>query len=366
MAIVVGVTTAAPAVLLVTALSRLVDDVGRLCAAVGLGLLVVADVDAAGVAWWSAPLVLLGEDAAAVGVPRRRPAVVLVATSAGPQGRVWRWAVDAGAEHVALLPEAEPWLLERLSAVEASAGPPGRTVGVMAGCGGGGASTLATALACAASVRGSVLLVDADPLGGGLDLLIRADGAPGLVWSDLGGVRGPVQPSVLRDALPMVAGLSLLGWGPAGSERSGPGGEAVDAVLGSARRSHDVVVVDLPRQGGAEWVAALRRLDLLLVVVPLELRAAVAASRLLPQVRAQVPDVRLVARGPGVAGLDAATVADVLGVPMAGSWRAQPRLAAVLDRDGLRPGRAMRGGLVASAGKLLDAVLAEPARAGVE
>lgn len=350
-------TTRTPAVLLVTGRPGLCDEVERLAAAVGVTLRCVPDVEAAGAHWWGAGLVLLGEDAAGRGVPRRRPGVVVLAVEPVPD-RAWRWAVGVGAEHVAVLPEAQPWLVERMGDLAGGAPRAAPVVGVVAGRGGGGASTLAAALACQATARGSVLLVDADPCGPGLDVVLGAESAPGLRWADLASVSGPVRPEVLREALPVAEGVSLLVRGAAGGRTAEPGPDAVDAVLGSARRSHDLVVVDLPRQDGPERAAALRRVDTVLLVVPAEVRAAVAATHVLPGLMAGVADVRLVVRGPSPAGLTAQAVADVLDVPLVCSMRSQPGLAAQLERGGPPVRTGSRGPLATACRRVLEELLA--------
>lgn len=349
-------TSRTPQVLLVSGRPGLRAEVERLTAAVGVVLHWVPDVEAAGAHWWGAGLVLLGDDAAGRGVPRRRPGVVVLAADPVPD-RAWRWAVDVGAEHVAVLPDAEPWLVDRLGDLVGGAERRAPLVGVVGGRGGAGASTLAAALASAATARGSVLLVDADPCGPGLDLLLGGETAPGLRWPDLVGVSGPVRPAVLLDALPVVEGISLLAWGPASGRGAEPGPGAVDALLRSARRSHDLVVVDLPRQGGVERAAALQRLDTVLVVVPAEVRAAVAATHVLPGLVAHVADVRLVVRGPSPAGLSADAVADVLELPLACSMRSQPGLAAQLERGGPPVRVGSRGPLASACRRLLDDLL---------
>lgn len=346
-----------PTVLLVSGRPAVTSAVADLAAAVGVELRCLPDVESAGALWWRADLVLLGDDAAGRGVPRRRPGVVLVAAGDLDE-RAWRWAVDVGAEQVAVLPDAEAWLVERLGDLLHTRGP-APVLGVVGGRGGAGASTLAAALACAAAPDRSVLLVDGDPRGGGLDLLLGAETAPGLRWADLAGVDGPVRPSVLVEALPVAERVSLLAWGHGEPAGAAVGPVAAESVLRSARRSHDLVVVDLPRQGGPLTDALLRSLDTLLMVVPAEVRATVAATRLLPDLLAHVADVRLVVRGPAPAGLPAAVVADALELPLACAMRSQPGIGAALERGG-SPARAGGRGPLSAACRRLLSHLAEP------
>ena len=64
----------------------------------------------------------------------------------------------------------------------ATTGLRGEVVAVIGGCGGAGASLFAVALAQAAT---DALLVDLDPWGGGIDLLVGGEATPGLRWPDL-------------------------------------------------------------------------------------------------------------------------------------------------------------------------------------
>ena len=120
----------------------------------------------------------------------------------------WASAVELGAERVAVLPDDESWLLARAAAAVRSPVERGWLVAVGGSCGGAGASTVATAVALAAAP--GVLLVDGDPWGGGLDLLLGAERADGLRWPDLAGLRGRVAGDALLAALPEVAGVHVL------------------------------------------------------------------------------------------------------------------------------------------------------------
>ncbi|WP_432484391.1 septum site-determining protein Ssd [Kineococcus esterisolvens] len=291
------------------------------------------------------PLLLVGTGTPAqrVADARARGAAEVVLVGCAPVGpEWWRHAAEVDADHAALLPEAEPWLLDRL--VDAAGGPrpAGRVVGVVGGSGGGGASVLAAALATACAAAGDVLLLDADPLSGGLDLLVGADQVPGLRWGDLAGVSGRLRPDVLRSTVRLDEGLHLL----TGDRRTGtgPSPEALAAVLGAARSAFTTTVVDLPR-GRLEHLGpeVLRACCEVLVVAPATTRAAAAACCTVDEVRrlagAAAPDVRLVLRDVG-SGADAEVLADVVGAPLAASLRAERDLEASLERgEGLPTGR---------------------------
>ncbi len=341
-----------PPTLLVTDDERLVEEVSSLASASGVSVAVTAAAAAAAPAWESAPLVLLGEDALERPVPSRRPGV-LVLTSDGPGGEeLWRSALLAGAEQVLSLPDERAALLRRLGDVaEVPGHGEGRCVAVLGVRGGVGTSPLATALAHraarAAHHGAATLLVDTDLLGGGLDLAVGLEDAPGLRWGDLSQARGSVRGLVLAQSLPRRGSLAVLASG--GQPGTGPlRGDVVEAVLRAARPHHGAVVVDVARGADAITAAALTVADVLLLLVPRDIGAVVAARRVLEVLDPVVADVRLVLRaglGPGPGGpLPAAAVVDELGVPPAVVLAHDRGLAAALGR-GEVAGTARRGPL---------------------
>lgn len=154
--------------LIVTEDAALLDDLLRLCAAAGAEPEVHHGVPEHKGGWEGAPLILVGDDAAArVRGGTRRPGVYLVGRDQDDPD-VWQRAVEIGAEYVLRLPDAESWLVERIADVAEGAGDQALTVGVIGGRGGAGASTLACALAVTAARSGQrTVLIDGDPLGGG-------------------------------------------------------------------------------------------------------------------------------------------------------------------------------------------------------
>ena len=343
--------------LLITTDPLLLDDVLRLAAVAGVEVEVAPDPAAARRPWSGAPVVLLGADlvaaCAAARLPRR-PQVVLVGRDLDDAG-VWQRAVEVGAEHVIFLPDAEPWLAATLAEALEEPAPACPLVAVIAGRGGGGASVLASALAVSAVRRRlRVLLVDGDPLGGGLDLVFGAEAATGLRWPDLTATRGRVPGAALADALPRVQGLGLLSWDR--GVAAPLGAEAVRAVLAAGRRTHDLLVVDLPRHRDDAAREVLESASTVLLVLPAEIRAVAAATRVVSDSLAACADVRVVVRVPGPTKLPPHQVAHSLRLPLAGELRAEPGLDLALER-GEPPGQKLRSPLGVLCDRLLDTVV---------
>ncbi len=300
-------------VLLVTGNVRLQAEAERIAAAVGVGLRTVVDSSAALRMWDTAGTVLLGSDVRELPPRRRAPSVLLGLNGEGDS--LWQLGAALGAERVAVLPDAAAWLAEHLGRSH-DPDPGGLVLGVTGGSGGAGASTAAVWLAQEAAVRGvRTLLVDGDPRGGGLELCLAAEDAPGLRWPDLAGASGSIGTGQLSDSLPIAGGFSFLSW-PGSRDRSPdvePG--AVAAVLDAARRGFELVIVDIGR--GTESLGSFAwDCDRILLVAPAQLRAAVAAARLLQEL--PPVDTALVIRGNSGSALDGPLIAESLGLPLNG------------------------------------------------
>lgn len=317
---------------------ELAEEVSRLAAASGSGLrreLRLSPAD-----WREAPLVLIdmatAESCVAQGFPRRRGVVLL---SGEPTDSLWRIAFELGVERVLEMPAAEAELIELLADPAEPAGD-GTTLAVLGGSGGAGASALATAVAVAeARTGGRALLLDCDPLGGGLDLVLGLEGAEGLRWSGLAVDTGRLGSGALLAALPKQrvgnGELALLAC-DRDVPSTGLSPDGVRAVLDAGRRAGVTAVCDLPGGLGESAEAVLREADMAVVVVSAEVRACAAAARVVAEVRERsgVP-VRLVVRGPAPGGLRNPDVAEAVGAPVLTGMRPQPGLPLALDRGGL-------------------------------
>ncbi|MDG3009383.1 AAA family ATPase [Rhodococcus sp. D2-41] len=347
--------------------ARLRDEVLSIAAAADRPLVdcaAEAPVGGARRGWERAPIVVVDRDGARAGVeaamPRRRWVVLVTAGPADPDD--WRIAVEIGAEHVVPLPDEAARLVELLGARGDSPGAGrGAAIGVLGGRGGAGASTFAAALALtAARGSGDVLLVDLDPWGGGIDVLLGIEAAPGLRWSETTLEGGRVSSSALRAALPSTAGVTVLSGSRNAAE---PPVEAVRSVIESFCSSGGLVICDVGRQRSDTAVAALEAADLLALVVPAEVRACGAAARMDDWARRHCAHRGVVVRGPAPGGLVAADVAESMGLPLLSAMRPEPGLAERLERSGLALGR--RSPLADAAQAVLARVAARPARGRV-
>lgn len=338
--------------------SVLRDELDRVAAAVGIRIVHAAISAPVSRRTWSAAAAVILDQAAAERCGRMaltRRGHVSVLSAAQPTTATWAAAVAVGAEHVLRLPEQEGELIAELGEAAETArdgGPRGEVIAVIGGRGGAGASLLAAALAnCAARGAGEALLIDLDPWGGGIDLLVGGETAPGLRWPDLALQAGRLNWSAVREALPRHRGITLLSGTRRGYELdAGP----VDAVVDAGRRGGVTVICDLPRRLTDAAQAALDTADLVVLVSPCDVRACAATGSVAPVLATINPNVGLVVRGPSPGGLRAAEVADIAGLPLLASMRAEPQLAEQLERGGLRLRR--RSALAVAARRVLGVV----------
>jgi secretion/DNA translocation related CpaE-like protein len=205
---------------------------------------------------------------------------------------------------------------------------------------------LASAIAFAAAKAPSeVLLVDCDPWGAGLDVLLGIETEPGLRWADLAAPSGRLQVDALRQALPGVnlgqGRVAVLCHGRSAGSDISP--NVLDVVLDAGRRMGAATVIDLPRQPGPAADRVLEQADLIVLVTPADVRGCWAADRICARIRQFGTTAGVVVRGPSPGGLGAEELAEVLGLPLLARMRADPSLARdlevglALDTDHRRP-----------------------------
>jgi secretion/DNA translocation related CpaE-like protein len=321
--------------LLLTTDTELLDELLGLAAAADVAVDVAVEPAPCRPQWTEAPLVLVGADVAqavpAAGL-RARPGVLLVARGS-PTEDLTEVATVLGAEEVIGLPSGEAMLLDRLADVAEPAAC-ARVIGVVGGRGGAGASVLGAGLALTAAARGPAWLFDLDPLGGGTDAGLGAELRPGARWPDLAVLTGRLSPAALRAAVPVVHGVAVVATSHS-AEDLAPA--AVRTVVSAASRGAGIVVLDLPRHRTAARDEAIAALEDLVVVVPAEIRAVLAAGRVVRGLGATPAAPRVVVRRIRD-GLPAREVLRGIGLPFAGELPDEVRVrraAQVGDAPGL-------------------------------
>lgn len=327
-------------ILVLVADEALNTDIDRVVAAAGLRTVRGSDPSSRRV-WTSAAVVLVDGAAArrcaARGLPRRTRVLLISAESPSPAD--WEAAVAVGAQQIVTLPTDDGELLAVLAdAAEdrIGVGARGPVVAVVAGRGGGGASVFATAIAQAATES---LLIDGDPWGGGLDLVLGSETQPGLRWPDLSLAGGRLSYPALRDALPKRHGVTVLsGSRVLSGDRFSNDIDAapLGAVIDAGSRGGVSVVCDVARRPTAASEVALASADLVVLVTPADVRSCAAAAATAQWVTAANPNTGVVVRGPAPGGLRPVDVARIVGLPVLAAMRPQPGIETVLERGGLR------------------------------
>jgi secretion/DNA translocation related CpaE-like protein len=329
--------------LLVSTDPLLVAELHRLCAAAGVVPEVAGDPAQALRRWTGAPVVLVGADSAAtlaLSRPPRRARVHVLGRDPVPD-TLFRDALELGAESVAALPASETWLVELLTDVGDGAAVPGVVIGVLGGSGGAGATVFAAALAQMSAELAPTLLVDADPIGAGIDRVIGLESADGIRWDSLLQTTGRLSSRSLREALPRSGRLSVLTWPtdrPAALQAF-----AMREVLSAGRRGFDAVVVDLPRHRDAVVEETISRCDHVVLVSTLTVPGVSSSARVAHLLPETTTARHLVTRG-GRGGVSPESVSRLLRMPLLVAMGDQRGLDEGIDL-GAGPARARRGAL---------------------
>jgi secretion/DNA translocation related CpaE-like protein len=209
-----------------------------------------------------------------------------------------------------------------------------------------------------ALTAGDALLIDADPWSGGVDLVLGSEAATGLRWPDLQLQGGRLTYAALREALPRHRGVSVLSGSRGGGAVDDIGVAPLSAVIDAGSRGGTTVVCDVARTSTAVTEVALGTADLVVVVVPADVRSCASAAALTAWVSAVNPNAGIVVRGPSPGGLRSSDVVEIVGLPLLAAMRPQAGVAETLERDGLRLRR--RSPLAVAARQVLSVLQRHP------
>lgn len=274
-------------VLLLTSNSDLVFQVKRIAIPIGMTVHSTDNPFLVHVDWNTYRYILVGSDLAGecgeARLPRRSGiAIIHCDRDSGSEGtdwerELWKHAVTLGAANVVGLPSAEFWLRDVLSGLGHKNEQLSPLIAVTPGSGGAGASTLAVNLGLRAVSQGfSAVVIDSDPVGGGIDLTLGTEEVQGARWCDINPGSGRIATETLVSALPVFNGLSFLSHGRAGIHVPEP--EVLAAVVDAGRRAFDVVIADIPRGLTPSSQLLISQSDLSVIVVRNHVRSVAASA----------------------------------------------------------------------------------------
>ena len=216
--------------------------------------------------------------------------------------------------------------------------PLSRVIVVVGARGGAGASSLAVAIAQSSAQEGKrTVLLDADELGGGIDLVLGAEGHRGVRWSELAAVDGELPSRALFDALAVHRGVHFLSCSREGDTSIAP--ELMVRVIHALRESCDLIVLDSPRRDDCLLSVLATVQCEVLIMVPNEVRAVAAARAWLSRCAGFTVRIRSVVELP-TGGLSVRATKKPLGISSVGTVRYCLATAQELDRgSGVRHGK---------------------------
>lgn len=339
-------------VLFICAEPALIDHVLALTSASQLTVEVAVAPERITGEWLRSVVVVVGRDQLASVVSAHLPQRPHVVVLGDPDSVDWELAFTLGADAVITAPGEPGWLAERVRRAGQES-PSGRVVGVVGCRGGAGASVFAAALALAGVRRGlTPYLLDLDPLGCGLGVILGVDDVRGLTWDQVSAGVGRIPALSLQTTVAVVEGVGLLGWEEGGANELCAG--VAGAVVDTSRLCTPVTVIDLGRAVSQSQQEAIARCDRVLMIVPADVRSVRSARRM--TLRHGLSMCELVVRGPNPGGLVAQDIGQAVGLPVVAAVGADRHLDRRLEQ-GEPPGARARSPLGRAGDGLLDEVL---------
>lgn len=337
--------------LVITRDEELLSAVQAAAAATDARLLFAAEISDVRRHWQECATVLVGTDMASLVVGLALPLRGGTHVVGRAEQQLLNWSVPLHAPAL-LLPQQSGFLSSILTSAVDGELTQAPLVRVLGGHGGVGASTFAAALAqCAVRQRNVVskaALVELDRFGGGVELLFGAEQSAGWRWTDLASATGHV--GDLSGQLPNVSGVDLVSLSTAKPRSDLPGSDAIRAIVGSLRRSHELVVLD----AGCASHEPLNFAAKTLLVVAADVKAVLAARARVAELG--LHDADLVVRTAPAWRLDPQVVAETVGLPLTAVVPTERRIT--MDAAlGAPPGRDSRSALTKACRQLLKEIL---------
>jgi secretion/DNA translocation related CpaE-like protein len=175
-------------------------------------------------------------------LPNRSNTPFVLISDLAPELENFKSAIKQGAEDLLEIPRESAILLQKLSDLENKKSVRAKTIAVISGSGGAGASIVAAMAAWGMRRRFQTVLVDLAPDGGGVDVIFGQERNPASRWRDFVNSQGEIPSRTFQRELPKVESLTLMSHDRGEFENSF---EINKKVLISLFQSFELAVVDL-------------------------------------------------------------------------------------------------------------------------
>jgi len=165
----------------------------------------------------------------------------VLVTDVSPSADNYKAAIRQGASDLLELPKESAGLLQKLSDLENRKQTRARSIAVISGSGGAGASTVVAMAAWGLKRKFQTVLVDLTPQAGGIDVLFGQERNSASRWKDFENSQGEIPVRTFQNELISVEGLSLISHS---REFSLENSKINKKVFSSLLQSFDLAIVD--------------------------------------------------------------------------------------------------------------------------
>lgn len=257
-------------------------------------------------------------------LPARSKTVFVLVTDATPTAENYRLAIKQGANDLLELPKESANLLQKLSELENNKQTKARTIGVVSGSGGAGASTTASIAAWGLKRKFQTVLVDLAPNGGGVDVIFGLERNPASRWRDFVNSQGEIPSRTFQNELPTIEGLALMSHDRGRLEDDQA---ANKKVISSLLQAYELAIIDIE----INKIKDINFHDLIIVCTNTVRSVAAAVSRV-EEIKNLGFMPKLFVRDLPGGDVNPEKISQTLKVPLLGTISTEPQLQKDLDR----------------------------------
>lgn len=174
-------------------------------------------------------------------LPFKAKTPFVLVTDTSPSADNYKAAIRQGATDLLELPRESAGLLQKLSDLENKKHTKAKSIAIISGSGGAGATTIAAMAAWGLKRKFQTVLVDLNPQAGGIDVLFGQERNSASRWKDFENSQGEIPVKTFQNELISLEGLSLISHS---REFSSTNSILNKKVLSSLLQAFDIAIID--------------------------------------------------------------------------------------------------------------------------